>query len=42
MSAIAMMLSGKGFNVSGYDKTKGDVTEKLEKYGISVFYDFQP
>ena len=41
MSAIAMMLTGKGFNVSGYDKTKGDVTEKLEKHGISVFYDFE-
>lgn len=41
MSAIAMMLTGKGFNVSGYDKTKGDVTEKLEKHGIPVFYDFE-
>ena len=41
MSAIAMMLTGKGFNVSGYDKTKGDVTEKLEKHGIPVFYNFE-
>ncbi|MBE6691730.1 MAG: UDP-N-acetylmuramate--L-alanine ligase [Ruminococcaceae bacterium] len=40
MSAIAMMLSGKGFKVCGYDKTKSDVTDKLEKFGIAVFDDF--
>ncbi len=40
MSAIAMMLSGKGFSICGYDQTKSEVTDKLEKYGISVFFDF--
>ncbi len=40
MSAIAMILSGKGFNVSGYDRTLGDVTDKLEKNGIKVYSDF--
>ena len=40
MSAIAMILSGKGYKVSGYDKTLGDVTNKLEKNGIKVYSEF--
>lgn len=41
MSAIAMILSGKGYNISGYDRTAGEVTEKLEKNGIKVYTEFQ-
>ncbi len=40
MSAIAMILSGKGYKVSGYDRSLGDVTNKLEKNGIKVYDDF--
>ncbi len=42
MSAIAMILKGKGYDVCGYDKTASDVTNKLEKNGISVFTEFAP
>jgi UDP-N-acetylmuramate--alanine ligase len=42
MSAIAMILIGKGFTVSGYDRSLGDVTEKLEKNGIKVYNEFKP
>ncbi len=42
MSAIAMILSGKGYVVSGYDRSPGDVTDKLEKKGIKVYFDFDP
>ncbi len=40
MSAVAMILAGKGFNISGYDRTLGDVTDKLEKNGIKVYDEF--
>ncbi len=40
MSAIAMILKGKGYNISGYDRTPNDSTAKLESNGIKVFYDF--
>lgn len=40
MSAIAMILAGKGYNVYGYDRTLGDVTDKLEKNGIKVYSEF--
>ena len=40
MSAIAMILAGKGYSVSGYDRTLGDVTNKLNKYGINVYDEF--
>ena len=40
MSAIAMILAGKGYSVSGYDRTLGDVTNKLNKYGINVYDKF--
>ena len=42
MSAIAMILAEKGYKVSGYDRTVGDVTDKLTKYGISVYDEFKP
>lgn len=40
MSAIAMILKGKGYDISGYDRTKSDVTDRLEKNGIKVFDNF--
>ncbi len=40
MSAIAMILKGKGFNVSGYDRAPGEATAKLEANGIKVYYDY--
>ena len=42
MSAIAMILAGKGFVVSGYDRTLGEVTDKLQKNGINVYNVFDP
>ena len=42
MSAIAMILSGKGYSISGYDRTLGDVTDKLNKHGITVYDEFSP
>jgi UDP-N-acetylmuramate--alanine ligase len=40
MSAIAMILKGNGFSISGYDRTLGDVTDKLESNGIKVYSEF--
>ena len=37
MSAIAMILSGKGYKVCGYDRTLNEVTDKLEANGIKVY-----
>ena len=42
MSALALILLDKGFTVSGYDRTLGDVTENLERNGIRVYDDFSP
>lgn len=42
MSAIAMILAGKGFRISGYDRTLCEVTDRLEKNGIKVYDDFAP
>ena len=38
MSAIARYFHSKGAAVSGYDKTRTDLTEELEKSGIAVHY----
>lgn len=40
MSAIAMILAGKGYSISGYDRTLSDVTDKLEKNNIKVYSEF--
>ena len=42
MSAIAMILAGKGYKILGYDRTLGEVTDKLEKNGIKVYDEFDP
>ncbi len=39
MSAIARYFKFKGLNVSGYDKTESELTEALQKEGISVHYE---
>lgn len=39
MSAIAQYFKFKGLNVSGYDKTPSEITEKLQKEGIEVHFE---
>jgi len=38
MSAIARYFHSKGIEVSGYDRTETELTEALEKEGISIHY----
>ena len=38
MSALAMMLKNKGFDVCGYDRTVTELTSVLEENEIEVFY----
>ncbi|MBR6932921.1 MAG: UDP-N-acetylmuramate--L-alanine ligase, partial [Bacteroidales bacterium] len=38
MSAIARYYNGKGFRVSGYDRTPSELTGQLEAEGIGVHY----
>lgn len=38
MSALAMILKNKGFEVCGYDRTASELTAELEKNGIKIFY----
>ncbi len=40
MSAIAMILNGKGYHIRGYDRAPGESTAKLEANGIKVDYSF--
>jgi len=42
MSALARYYKFKGFEVAGYDRTRSDLTEKLESEGISVHYEDRP
>jgi len=37
MSAIAEVLYKKGYKISGSDKSRNEVTERLEKLGIKIF-----
>ena len=39
MSAIARYFNACGYNVAGYDRTRSDVCDNLEKEGIQVHYD---
>ncbi len=39
MSAIARYFKFKGLNVSGYDRTESELTDKLEEEGIQVHYE---
>ncbi len=39
MSAIARYFKFKGLNVSGYDKTESELTDKLQSEGIDVHYE---
>ena len=38
MSAIARYFNSKGVQVSGYDKTRSELTRQLEKEGIQIHY----
>ena len=38
MSALARYFNAQGIQVSGYDKSKTTLTEKLEKEGIAIHY----
>ena len=38
MSCFAMLLHSEGFTVSGSDSRRSDITEKLEREGITVIY----
>lgn len=39
MSALARFFFSKGYEVAGYDKTPSDLTDQLEKEGISVHFE---
>ena len=39
MSALARYFNLKGNKVSGYDKTRTDLTDELEKEGIDIHFD---
>ena len=41
MSAIAMILAEKGYRISGYDRSLGNVTDKLVANGIKVYDTFE-
>ncbi|MBR1861590.1 MAG: UDP-N-acetylmuramate--L-alanine ligase [Lachnospiraceae bacterium] len=38
MSGLAQILKNAGFDVCGSDRDKSEITEKLEKEGIKIFY----
>lgn len=39
MCSLARISQLRGYNVSGYDRSKTDTTVELENYGIKVFYE---
>src|SRR5665213_1307676 len=39
MSALARYFHSKGFEVAGYDKTRTELTDQLEKEGMFIHYD---
>lgn len=39
MNSLAHISFLRGYNVSGYDRTPSDITHKLEKMGITVYYE---
>ncbi|MDR0872672.1 MAG: UDP-N-acetylmuramate--L-alanine ligase [Prevotellaceae bacterium] len=41
MSALARYFKAKGYEVSGYDRTRTPLTEELEKEGIAIHYEEQ-
>lgn len=42
MSSLAMIAKDRGFEVSGYDRARSNLTEKLEDAGISIDYEPSP
>ena len=41
MSALACIMKNHGFNISGSDIVKSEITQKLEKENIKVIYNQQ-
>jgi UDP-N-acetylmuramate--alanine ligase len=39
MSALARFFKSKGYDVAGYDRTRSDLTQQLEKEDIAIHYD---
>lgn len=39
MSAIARFFKAKGYDVAGYDRTRSELTQQLEKEGIAIHYE---
>ena len=42
MSALARFCKSKGLDVSGYDRTRSELTASLEEEGIRVHYECRP
>ena len=42
MSAIATILSARGYTVAGYDRASSPATDALREKGIDVSFDFDP
>jgi len=42
MSSLAFMSHDAGMIVSGYDRTRTEMTERLEAAGIAVYYEYAP
>ena len=42
VSSLALMTKSKGVEVSGYDRTRSAITERLSDSGIEVFYELDP
>ena len=39
MNSLAHIAHLRGYNVSGYDRAPSEITEKLEKMGVRVYYE---
>ena len=42
MSALALYHKKIGMNVSGYDRSRSEITDRLEREGIAVYFDADP
>ena len=42
VSSLALMTKSKGVEVSGYDRTRSDITDRLSDSGIKVYYELDP
>lgn len=42
MSSLAMIAHDRGYDVTGYDRSSSNLTERLEQAGVSIDYDANP